>query len=104
MGAGNACGRGLCAAVGRALSQSDNARPRYVAQEKSKLWPQAAPEPVAGDGGAGRSRCPAGDRHQLLAIGSFEKQQFLNRDALIALFAKVGPGILLVHSQAGAFD
>jgi len=40
---------------------------------------------------------------QLPAIESFEKQQFLNRDTLIALFEKIGPGILLVHSQAGAF-
>src|SRR5262249_29390689 len=27
----------------------------------------------------------------------------LNRDALVALFDKIGPAILLVHSQAGAF-
>src|SRR5580704_10049445 len=30
-------------------------------------------------------------------------QQFLNRDALLALLEKIGPAILLTHSQAGAF-
>jgi len=36
-------------------------------------------------------------------IEDFTKQQFLNRDALVALLDKIGPSILLVHSQAGAF-
>jgi len=36
-------------------------------------------------------------------IKDFTKQQFLNRDALVALLDKIGPSILLVHSQAGAF-
>ena len=36
-------------------------------------------------------------------IGDFTKQQFLNRDALVALIDKIGPSILLTHSQAGAF-
>ena len=34
---------------------------------------------------------------------SFPKQQELNRDALIALLDKIGPAILLTHSQSGAF-
>ncbi len=40
---------------------------------------------------------------QLPAIESFARQQVLNRDALVALLEKIGPSILLVHSQAGAF-
>jgi pimeloyl-ACP methyl ester carboxylesterase len=36
-------------------------------------------------------------------ISDFTRQQFLNRDALVALIDKVGPAILMVHSQAGAF-
>ena len=36
-------------------------------------------------------------------IEDFTKQQFLNRDALVALIDKIGPAILMVHSQAGAF-
>jgi pimeloyl-ACP methyl ester carboxylesterase len=84
--------------------ESNNARPRYVAQEKSKLWPQAALHTQWP--GTGELDDPAAQQvmaGQLPAIGSFEKQQFLNRDALITLFEKIGPGILLVHSQAGAF-
>ena len=40
---------------------------------------------------------------QLPAIEDFNQQQPLNRDALIALMEKIGPSILLTHSQAGAF-
>jgi len=84
--------------------ESTNSFPRFVAQEKSKLWPQAVLHTQWP--GTGAADDPAAQQlmaSQLPAIGSFEKQQFLNRDALIALFEKIGPGILLVHSQAGAF-
>jgi pimeloyl-ACP methyl ester carboxylesterase len=37
------------------------------------------------------------------AIEDFSAQQVLNRDALLALLDKIGPSILLTHSQAGAF-
>src|SRR5215471_12907554 len=37
------------------------------------------------------------------AITSFPKQQELNRDAGAALLDKIGPAILLTHSQSGAF-
>jgi pimeloyl-ACP methyl ester carboxylesterase len=40
---------------------------------------------------------------QLPAIESFAKQQPLVRDALIALLDRIGPSILLTHSQSGAF-
>jgi len=36
-------------------------------------------------------------------IESFTKQQLLNRDALVALIDKIGPAILMTHSQGGAF-
>jgi pimeloyl-ACP methyl ester carboxylesterase len=84
--------------------ESTNSRARFVAQEKSKLWPQAALHTQWP--GSGESDDPAAQQvmaSQLPAIESFEKQQFLNRDALIALFERIGPGILMVHSQAGAF-
>jgi len=84
--------------------ESNNSLARFVSQEKSKLWPQAAlhtqwPGSGAADDPATRQVMAS----QLPAIESFEKQQFLNRDALIALFERIGPGILMVHSQAGAF-
>ena len=37
------------------------------------------------------------------AIADFPKQQELNRDAGVALLDKIGPAILLTHSQSGAF-
>ena len=40
---------------------------------------------------------------QFPSIVSFPKQQELNRDALVALLDKIGPAILLTHSQSGAF-
>ena len=84
--------------------ESTNSRARFVAQEQSKLWPQAIlhtqwPGTGALDDPAARQLMAS----QLPAIASFARQQFLNRDALIALFEKIGPGILMVHSQAGAF-
>jgi pimeloyl-ACP methyl ester carboxylesterase len=84
--------------------ESSNSFARFVSQEKSKLWPQAALHTQWP--GSGNPDDPAAQQvmaSQLPAIESFEKQQFLNRDALIALFEKIGPGILMVHSQAGAF-
>ena len=84
--------------------ESNNSFPRFVAQEKARLWPQAVLHTQWP--GSGDETDPAAQQlmaSQLPAIASFEKQQFLNRDALLALFGRIGPGILMVHSQAGAF-
>jgi pimeloyl-ACP methyl ester carboxylesterase len=37
-------------------------------------------------------------------IADFTRQQELNRDALVALLDKIGPAILLTHSQGGAYN
>jgi pimeloyl-ACP methyl ester carboxylesterase len=81
-----------------------NSASRFVSQETSKLWPQAHlhnqwPGTGAPDDDASMQLASG----QLPAIASFAKQQVLNRDALLALLEKIGPSILLVHSQAGAF-
>jgi pimeloyl-ACP methyl ester carboxylesterase len=84
--------------------ERDNALPRYVAQAKYKQWPQAHLHTQWP--GTGELDDPAAQQlffSQLPGIADFTAQQPLNRDALIALFEKIGPGILLVHSQAGAF-
>jgi pimeloyl-ACP methyl ester carboxylesterase len=84
--------------------ERDNSLPRYVAQAKYKLWPQAHLHTQWP--GTGELDDPAAQQlffSQLPSIADFTAQQALNRDALIALFEKIGPGILLVHSQAGAF-
>ena len=82
----------------------NNSAARFVSQEKSKLWPQAhlhSQWPGTGEPDDDASMQLASG--QLPAIESFAKQQVLNRDALVALLERIGPSILLVHSQAGAF-
>ena len=80
------------------------AEQRFIAPERFKQWPQAHLHTQwPGEGKAGD---PAFDQFyasQFPSIVSFAKQQELNRDALVALFDKIGPAILLTHSQSGAF-
>jgi pimeloyl-ACP methyl ester carboxylesterase len=87
------------------VADMEGGQKRYLSQEKYKLWPQAhlhtqwpgsgAPDdPVSVEMVSG----------YVPEIASFTKQQFLNRDSLVALFDKIGPAILMVHSQAGAFS
>ena len=57
-------------------------------------------------GRAGKPGDPAFDQFyasQMSSIVSFPKQQEINRAALVALLDKIGPAILLTHSQSGAF-
>jgi len=82
----------------------NNAPRRFVAQEKYKLWPQAHLHTQWP--GSGEVDDPAAQQvaqSQLPAIADFAAQQVLVRDDLLALLDRVGPAILLVHSQAGAF-
>ncbi len=82
----------------------DGAQQRFVAIERDKLWPQAALHTQWP--GAAAPGDPIFDQFfasQLPTIADFTRQQELNRDALIALIDKIGPAILLTHSQSGAF-
>ena len=68
-----------------------NALSRFVAQEKFKLWPQAALHTQWP--GSGEPDDPATMQlasSQMPAIADFASQQFLNRDALLALSTKSG--------------
>ncbi len=77
---------------------------RYAQEEKFKLWPQAhLHTPWPGGGEMDSPWVMALSASQAVEIASFRKQQELNRDALVALVDKVGPSIILGHSQAGAF-
>src|SRR5213593_2411866 len=81
-----------------------NSQRRYIAQEKYKLWPQAHLHTQWP--GSGEPEDPVVQQlvaSQLPAIKDFKEQQVLNRDALVALLDRIGPAVLLVHSQAGAF-
>ena len=77
---------------------------RYAQQEKFKLWPQAHLH-TQWPGGTDMNdpTVMALSASQAVEIENFHTQQELNRDALVALVDKIGPSILLAHSQAGAF-
>src|SRR5690349_381645 len=85
-------------------SERSNSASRFVSQEKFKLWPQATLHTQWP--GTGEADDPATLQlamSQLPAIADFSRQQPLVRDALIALLEKIGPSIVLTHSQGGAF-
>ena len=78
---------------------------RFVAPERYRQWPQAHLHTQWP--GAGKPGDPAFDQFyasQFPSIVSFPKQQEINRDALVALLDKIGPAILLTHSQSGSFN
>jgi pimeloyl-ACP methyl ester carboxylesterase len=77
---------------------------RFITPERYKLWPQAHLHTQWP--GAGQPGDPIFDQFyasQMPSVADFAKQQALNRDAGIALLDKIGPAILLTHSQSGAF-
>jgi pimeloyl-ACP methyl ester carboxylesterase len=85
-------------------SERSNSASRFVSQEKFNLWPQATLHTQwPGTGAPDDPTTLQLAMSQLPAIEDFSQQQPLNRDALIALLEKIGPSILLTHSQAGAF-
>jgi pimeloyl-ACP methyl ester carboxylesterase len=77
---------------------------RFVAPEQTPMWPQAhLHDQFPGDGKPGDPNFDQFYAAQFPSIASFPQQQQLNRDALVALLDKIGPAILLTHSQSGAF-
>lgn len=77
---------------------------QFVAPERFDLWPQAHLHTQWP--GAGQPGDPAFDgflASQQPSIAAFATQQSLMRDAGMDLLDRIGPAILLVHSQAGAF-
>ena len=81
-----------------------NSQTRYIAQEKYDLWPQAHLHTQWPGSGAlddpATLQLVSGN---LPAIKDFNEQQAINRDALLALLERIGPSVLMVHSQAGAY-
>jgi pimeloyl-ACP methyl ester carboxylesterase len=77
---------------------------RFVAPERYDLWPQAHLHTQWP--GTGRPGDPSFDQFyasQFPSLADFPLQQALNRDAAVALLDRIGPAVLLVHSQSGAF-
>ena len=82
----------------------ENTQRRFVAPERYKLWPQAHLHTQwPGKGEPGDDVFDQFYASQVPSIQDFTLQQLLNRDGIIALLDKIGPSILLTHSQSGAF-
>jgi pimeloyl-ACP methyl ester carboxylesterase len=82
----------------------DRIQERFTAPERAKLWPQATLHTQwPGSGVAGD---PVFDQFYAQiypSLTSFPRQQELNRDAGAALLDRIGPAILITHSQSGTF-
>jgi pimeloyl-ACP methyl ester carboxylesterase len=82
----------------------ENIQRRFVAPERYNLWPQAHLHTQwPGKGAPGDAVFDQFYSSQVPSIQNFTLQQLLNRDAILALLDKIGPAILLTHSQSGAF-
>ena len=82
----------------------DTIERRFVAPERFALWPQARLHTQwPGQGVQGDAAFDQFLASQLPSIQDFARQQTLNRDALLALLGRIGPAVLLTHSQSGAF-
>jgi pimeloyl-ACP methyl ester carboxylesterase len=85
-------------------SNIDRLTQRFVAPERFKLWPQAHLHTQwPGEGKPGDAAFDQFYFSQFPSIVNFTKQQEINPPAIIALLEKIGPSILLTHSQSGAF-
>jgi len=77
---------------------------RFTAPEKFNLWPQARLHTQwPGTGTAGDPNFDQFFGSQVPFVQKPEVIQALNRDALAALIDKLGPVILMTHSQSGAY-
>jgi pimeloyl-ACP methyl ester carboxylesterase len=82
----------------------ENIEQRFTASERYNLWPQAHLHTQwPGKGEAGDSIFDQFFASQLPGIADFALVQSVNRDAIVALLEKIGPAILLTHSQSGPF-
>ena len=77
---------------------------QFTAPASARLWPQAHLHTQFP--GTGQFGDPIFDQtfaQNFPSLASFARQQELNRDAGAALLDKIGPAILLTHSQSGTF-
>ena len=85
-------------------NSTERVQQRFTAPERSKLWPQSTLHTQWP--GAGVAGDPVFDQfyaQNFPSLTSFPRQQELNRDAGAALLDRIGPAILLTHSQSGTF-
>jgi pimeloyl-ACP methyl ester carboxylesterase len=77
---------------------------RFTAPERARLWPQARRHTQwPGTGRAGDRIFDAFYATQFQSLTSNERSQQINRDAAAALLDRIGPAIVLTHSQSGAY-
>ena len=77
---------------------------RFTSIERYNLWPQARLHSQwPGEGKPGDPIFDQFVSSQVPGLPDFTRQQLLNRDAIVSLLEKIGPAILLTHSQSGAF-
>lgn len=83
---------------------ADTTERRFTAPKRTPTWPQAVLH--AQWPGAGVAGDPIFDQFfasQLPSMQNSASQQATSRDAILALLEKIGPSILLTHSQSGAY-
>ena len=88
----------------QAYPQLLNVQQRFTAPEKYNLWPQAHLHTQwVGTGLAGDENFDQFFASQVPFVQKPEVTQALNRDALVALIDKLGPVVVMVHFQSGAY-
>ncbi|HTA41383.1 MAG TPA: alpha/beta hydrolase [Bryobacteraceae bacterium] len=82
----------------------DNVLRRFIAPERYNLWPQAHLHTQwPGKAAPGDATFDQFYASQEPSIQSYALPQELNRDSIVALLEKIGPAIVLTHSQSGGF-
>ena len=77
---------------------------RFTAPKHTNRWPQARRHTQwPGTGKAGDRTFDKFYATQFPSLTNNEKSQEINRDAAVALLDKIGPAIVLTHSQSGAY-
>ena len=88
----------------QALPSLNNTQMRFTAPARYQLWPQAKLHTQWP--GSGMKDDAVFDQFfasQVPFVQAPGVTQLMNRDALIALLEKIGPAILMTHSQSGAY-
>lgn len=87
-----------------AAPNPETVQQRFTSVERYQLWPQAHLHTQwPGEGKPGDAIFDQFIASQVTGVSDFTRQQVLNRDAIVSLLEKIGPAILLTHSQSGAF-
>jgi pimeloyl-ACP methyl ester carboxylesterase len=88
----------------QALPNLENTQQRFTAPAQFNLWPQAKLHTQWP--GSGMKGDPIFDQFfssQVPFVQAPGVTQLMNRDALLALLEKIGPAIVMTHSQSGAY-